>query len=673
MIQRMDQDGSGTLDMKEVVFILSGGEVDLWAMPKKEARAAELADAAERNFEHARRPVLTTLLQRVWGYEGDIELERIEWRRKRPIRATYERIAEVAEELEENNIFRGIMICAIFLAGASVAAETELSVPGSPVNSPALNVLDILVLSLFTIEIGVKVIAKGMEPWTYFDDAWNRFDFGVVAASWIFRIPELPNLSSLVKMLRLLRLLRLLKLVKALPELRIMVEALITGFDSIAFVVVLLFIVFYIYANIGVIIFRDNDPSHFGNLGYAFISLFRSATFDNWSDIIYTNMLGCDNWGYDYGRYTSEGNARMKRDKANCNHPQAFGWLAPIYFVSFAIIASQVLLTLFVGIVTTSMSEAKERARRHGEADQRLEPRLRSLGLNESGPAFIEQCRRIFDLIDFKERKRVRRHDIKILCGCLPHVRVQKSIDAADIDSGGRFMKKADVDKLFQLLAIMDKLYSEPTIEFSEFLIILDFMRRSIEEPSILASLRTAFNDMQNSMPVATSKRSLSIEASQNLDEAATSKGGFMDALQRKDSEMRSGSAVQPDRRQTGTPLAAQTVARRAAAERQSAALSGDQEAEVQKMHGHAVATLRKELSLLTAAGDTLLGLTQAQWNEVVELEAACAAAWDRAQQARFELYLKSKEGQQAAPPPSSRNRAPRSNANLHHDLLDAL
>ncbi len=90
----------------------------------------------------------------------------------------------------------------------------------------------------------------------------------------------------MVAMLRLLRLLRVLKLVKALPELRIIIEALISGFSSITFVCVILFIVYYLYANIGMMIFARNDPAHFGNLQDAMTTLFRLATFDAWSDLL---------------------------------------------------------------------------------------------------------------------------------------------------------------------------------------------------------------------------------------------------------------------------------------------------------------------------------------------------------------------------------------------------
>jgi hypothetical protein len=99
-------------------------------------------------------------------------------------------------------------------------------------------------------------------------------------------LPFMPNVSSLLGMLRLLRLLRVLKLVKALPELRIIIEALISGFGSIFFVTIILFMFFYLYANIGLILFSGNDQTHFGNLQLALMSLFRAATMDDWTDIM---------------------------------------------------------------------------------------------------------------------------------------------------------------------------------------------------------------------------------------------------------------------------------------------------------------------------------------------------------------------------------------------------
>ncbi len=58
------------------------------------------------------------------------------------------------------------------------------------------------------------------------------------------------------------------------------------GFGSIFFVLIILFIVYYLYAVIGMLMFAENDPMDFGTLQNALMTLFRLATFDGWSDLL---------------------------------------------------------------------------------------------------------------------------------------------------------------------------------------------------------------------------------------------------------------------------------------------------------------------------------------------------------------------------------------------------
>ena len=233
--------------------------------------------------------------------------------------------------------------------------------------NPVLDACDNVILAIFTIDVVVKMIAEGDRPLHYFSDAWNCFDFFIVAACFVFMLPFMPDVGSMLAMLRLLRLLRVLKLVKALPQLRIIIEALISGFGSITFVTIILFMFFYLFANIGMIFFGENDPMHFGNLQFALMSLFRASTFDDWTDLMYINTLGCDRWAYEFGRpaFGFSDKGRVKADRVNCNHPKGLGWLAIAYFIVFIILGALVLLTLFIGIVATAMEEAK--------ADQKVE------------------------------------------------------------------------------------------------------------------------------------------------------------------------------------------------------------------------------------------------------------------------------------------------------------
>ena len=94
-----------------------------------------------------------------------------------------------------------------------------------------------------------------------------------------------------------LLLLRVLKLLKAFPALQVIVVALISGLGSIAYIGVILVMVFYIFGILAMILYKANDPWHFGTVHISMVSLFRAATLEDWTDIMYTNVYGCSNYG----------------------------------------------------------------------------------------------------------------------------------------------------------------------------------------------------------------------------------------------------------------------------------------------------------------------------------------------------------------------------------------
>ena len=68
------------------------------------------------------------------------------------------------------------------------------------------------------------------------------------------------------------------------------------GVKSIGYIMLLLFLVFYLFGIFGIIMFRDTfqtDPWHFQNLGVAMLSLFRAATLEDWTDLMYLSYYGC--------------------------------------------------------------------------------------------------------------------------------------------------------------------------------------------------------------------------------------------------------------------------------------------------------------------------------------------------------------------------------------------
>jgi voltage-gated sodium channel len=205
-----------------------------------------------------------------------------------------------------------------------------------------LHFIDQLILFIFVVEIIIKVGAEGRRPWRYFLDPWNVFDFTIVAVCF------LPVNAQYVAVLRLARLLRVLKLVRALPRLQILVSALLKSIPSMGYVALLLAMLFYVYAVAGVFIFGDNDPIHFGDLPTAMLSLFRVVTGEDWTDVMYVNMWGCDHILYGYG----ESIANL------CTVLEERWWLGSSFFVSFMVIGAMIILNLFIGVIMNGMDEA---------------------------------------------------------------------------------------------------------------------------------------------------------------------------------------------------------------------------------------------------------------------------------------------------------------------------
>jgi voltage-gated sodium channel len=87
---------------------------------------------------------------------------------------------------------------------------------------------------------------------------------------------------------------RLFKLVGKVKQLHVIVMGLARGLGSCIYIVMLLLLIFYLYAIVGTACFRRNDPFHFGGLGISMLTLYiRIATFESWTNVLYINYFGC--------------------------------------------------------------------------------------------------------------------------------------------------------------------------------------------------------------------------------------------------------------------------------------------------------------------------------------------------------------------------------------------
>lgn len=255
--------------------------------------------------------------------------------------------------IAENPTFNKFILWVILAAGLLVGIQTYHEA-AKPYHN-LLEALDMIILLIFTAEVLIKILAEADNPLRYFKDPWNIFDFLIVAVCWMAHIVPGMN-AGFVAVIRLARVLRVLRLVHALPQLKMLVDAMLKSIPSMGYVGILLLLLFYIYGAMGVFLFGTNDPLHFGSLHTAMLSLFRISTLEGWTEIMYINMFGCDNpkWGYDAA--------------SGCNTPEAHGLAAVAYFVTFVLFGTMIVLNLFIGVIMNAMDEVR--------ADQALQERL---------------------------------------------------------------------------------------------------------------------------------------------------------------------------------------------------------------------------------------------------------------------------------------------------------
>ena len=137
---------------------------------------------------------------------------------------------------------------------------------------------------------------------------------------------------------RLLRVFRVLRLVSIVPELRILLNALIKAIPRMAYVAVLMFIIFYIYGAVGSLFFEGVNPVLWGDIAISMLTLFRIVTFEDWTDIMYETM-----------------------------DVYPLSW---IFYLSFIFFTAFVFLNMMIGIVLDVMqTEHEEYNREHGEGE----------------------------------------------------------------------------------------------------------------------------------------------------------------------------------------------------------------------------------------------------------------------------------------------------------------
>jgi len=208
-------------------------------------------------------------------------------------------------------------------------------------------------LALFTAEMGFKIFALGRTQ--YFNSAWNVFDFSLVT-SWLLAeggklIAGTWLKPEFLMLLRIVRVARLVRLVQISPGIRRMLATLALSAPALVNVGILLSLIMYIYAIIGVQLFHllapgefNNEEANFTSFGMALLTLFRCITGESYNGLMHDAMV-------------SEALEPGRCDEAagTCGT-----WVAIPYHVSFQIIGVQVVLQLVLAAILDTFDAAEE-------------------------------------------------------------------------------------------------------------------------------------------------------------------------------------------------------------------------------------------------------------------------------------------------------------------------
>ena len=209
-------------------------------------------------------------------------------------------------------------VTAVILVNA-VTLGLETSATAMEAAGPLLVALDRIALSIFVIELALKMFACRLR---FFRDGWNIFDFVIVA---IALVPSAGPLS----VLRALRILRVLRLLSVVPSLRKVVSSLIGALPGMGSIIAVLFLVFYVGAVLSTKLFGSSFPGWFGTIGGSMYTLFQIMTLESWSMGIVRPVL----------------------------EVYPYAW---IFFVPFIVLTSFMVLNLFIAIIVNSMQSLHE-------------------------------------------------------------------------------------------------------------------------------------------------------------------------------------------------------------------------------------------------------------------------------------------------------------------------
>ena len=223
----------------------------------------------------------------------------------------------MVKKLVNHSVFNNFITVVILVQAAVLVLETISELKNYTL---LFNLINAFVLSIFIVEAALKIFSSYPHVSKYFRNGWNILDFSIIVVS------LLPLSGGYTTVARLIRLLRVVRLTNRYREMSVVVMTLIKSLPSMVNVFLLLSLIFFIYGIAGYNLFNGVDAENWGTLPRSILTLFQILTLEGWVETM---------------------------SSVTSVNP-----LYVIYFVSFIMIGTFVVINIFVAVIVKKSEEA---------------------------------------------------------------------------------------------------------------------------------------------------------------------------------------------------------------------------------------------------------------------------------------------------------------------------
>ncbi|MCP4441536.1 MAG: ion transporter [Aureispira sp.] len=285
-----------------------------------------------------------------------------------------------AQRIINSNWFNFAILLLIVINGILIGVQTYDGVP------EYVHYIQLFIISIFFLEVIIRWKGRTSTQ-DYISDWWNWFDIFILVVGIVPEVADIlvqhqggESQNSVWATLRVLRIIQLTRSIRAIEELRVLIGVLIRSIRSLSYIAVLFLLIMYIYAIIGVTLFKNHDyqnsehleltisnPDPYGDLFEAFFTLFRILTGEDWTDLRY-NLLNNEHTQQVTTKTVFIDGKEVEVEVGGHTIPATSNTTVTIYHVSWMVVAAYLMMNLVVGAIVNNFQLVLDAQREEEEA-----------------------------------------------------------------------------------------------------------------------------------------------------------------------------------------------------------------------------------------------------------------------------------------------------------------